>query len=117
MCFFFFSSRRRHTRFDCDWSSDVCSSDLEIFERAQVRPANRVASQAQGRIHLRTHAHHKRERKVEFAARRKDSFRQKTIAESLRRIEKSIRKGNSHVHGPHAFVPITEEAPDLGGGF
>src|SRR5256886_12537312 len=25
---FFCSSRRRHTRFDCDWSSDVCSSDL-----------------------------------------------------------------------------------------
>src|SRR2546430_11475979 len=24
----FISSRRRHTRFDCDWSSDVCSSDL-----------------------------------------------------------------------------------------
>src|SRR2546421_10746737 len=29
--FFFFSSRRRHTRSDRDWSSDVCSSDL--FER------------------------------------------------------------------------------------
>src|SRR5690606_24978153 len=27
--FFFFSSRRRHTRFSRDWSSDVCSSDLE----------------------------------------------------------------------------------------
>src|SRR2546430_6996066 len=27
---FFFSSRRRHTRFDCDWSSDVCSSDLPV---------------------------------------------------------------------------------------
>src|SRR2546427_9575073 len=27
---FFFSSRRRHTRFDCDWSSDVCSSDLVL---------------------------------------------------------------------------------------
>src|SRR5260370_13489642 len=26
--FFFFSSRRRHRRFKCDWSSDVCSSDL-----------------------------------------------------------------------------------------
>src|SRR2546430_5944608 len=25
---YFFSSRRRHARFDCDWSSDVCSSDL-----------------------------------------------------------------------------------------
>src|SRR2546430_12688055 len=34
----FFSSRRRHTRFDCDWSSDVCSSDLHRFvsERAAV---------------------------------------------------------------------------------
>src|SRR2546427_2072799 len=29
---FFFSSRRRHTRFDCDWSSDVCSSDLSRFK-------------------------------------------------------------------------------------
>src|SRR6266567_5469193 len=29
--FFFFSSRRRHTRFDCDWSSDVCSSDLRVL--------------------------------------------------------------------------------------
>src|SRR2546430_3560356 len=29
---FFFSSRRRHTRFDCDWSSDVCSSDLRVLE-------------------------------------------------------------------------------------
>src|SRR6266853_6011045 len=34
MIFFFFSSRRRHTRFDCDWSSDVCSSDLEAPPRA-----------------------------------------------------------------------------------
>src|SRR3989440_161576 len=29
LLFFFFSSRRRHTRSDRDWSSDVCSSDLE----------------------------------------------------------------------------------------
>src|SRR5256886_16012115 len=39
--FFFFSSRRRHTRFDCDWSSDVCSSDLKIqirnISRARLR--------------------------------------------------------------------------------
>src|SRR5215204_6784437 len=28
--FFFFSSRRRHTRSLCDWSSDVCSSDLAV---------------------------------------------------------------------------------------
>src|SRR5690606_40422410 len=31
--FFFFSSRRRHTRFSRDWSSDVCSSDLDEFFR------------------------------------------------------------------------------------
>src|SRR5690606_40998608 len=37
-CLFFFSSRRRHTRFSRDWSSDVCSSDLadapQDFEHA-----------------------------------------------------------------------------------
>src|SRR5260370_18626440 len=32
--FFFFSSRRRHTRFKCDWSSDVCSSDLHSKQSA-----------------------------------------------------------------------------------
>src|SRR2546430_17138876 len=37
--FFFFSSRRRHTRFDCDWSSDVCSSDL-----LRRSPASKPAS-------------------------------------------------------------------------
>src|SRR5688572_32017729 len=36
--FFFFSSRRRHTRFDCDWSSDVCSSDLEHMALTRARP-------------------------------------------------------------------------------
>src|SRR5438477_11650905 len=30
---FFFSSRRRHTRLTCDWSSDVCSSDLRTNRR------------------------------------------------------------------------------------
>src|SRR5438309_2097140 len=34
-CFFFFSSRRRHTRWNCDWSSDVCSSDLETYVPAR----------------------------------------------------------------------------------
>src|SRR5688572_32110117 len=39
LLFFFFSSRRRHTRFDCDWSSDVCSSDLadEATNGVQIR--------------------------------------------------------------------------------
>src|SRR5256885_12246788 len=32
---FFFSSRRRHTRLQGDWSSDVCSSDLSLGERLE----------------------------------------------------------------------------------
>src|SRR6266480_6531474 len=44
--FFFFSSRRRHTRLTCDWSSDVCSSDLEpLVER---EPLLYVAAVARG---------------------------------------------------------------------
>src|SRR2546430_17322421 len=34
---FCFSSRRRHTRFDCDWSSDVCSSDLKAHAVLEKR--------------------------------------------------------------------------------
>src|SRR6266481_942890 len=36
--FFFFSSRRRHTRWNCDWSSDVCSSDLLLGLAQDVQP-------------------------------------------------------------------------------
>src|SRR5207302_4289837 len=36
VCCFFFSSRRRHTRFSRDWSSDVCSSDLVELDTFQV---------------------------------------------------------------------------------
>src|SRR2546430_8060227 len=55
--FFFFSSRRRHTRFDCDWSSDVCSSDLcasvpmsniEIAQRAAMLPIGTLAHERLG---------------------------------------------------------------------
>src|SRR2546430_11837739 len=45
---FFFSSRRRHTRFDCDWSSDVCSSDLAVQQNG-VRQREVEEQQAAGR--------------------------------------------------------------------
>src|SRR5690606_6124371 len=47
-CVFFFSSRRRHTRFSRDWSSDVCSSDL-IGQRIPVR-ANTSSCSTAGAI-------------------------------------------------------------------
>src|SRR2546430_5774558 len=60
--FFFFSSRRRHTRFDCDWGSDVCSSDLlykeavretknwpdEIESRSGANNPNGIATSSPG---------------------------------------------------------------------
>src|SRR2546421_708784 len=48
MCVFFFSSRRRHTRSDRDWSSDVCSSDLDLGET--VRGADVVVSSAPSHV-------------------------------------------------------------------
>src|SRR2546430_11201698 len=50
---FFFSSRRRHTRFDCDWSSDVCSSDLAAEGAAVfVHPWDMMAPERMARYQL-----------------------------------------------------------------
>src|SRR6266487_3647276 len=42
ICFFFFSSRRRHTRWTGDWSSDVCSSDLSSLKPRCIGCSNCV---------------------------------------------------------------------------
>src|SRR5207237_2290380 len=47
LLFFFFSSRRRHTRFKCDWSSDVCSSDLDAETPLGPEDVVRLATAAQ----------------------------------------------------------------------
>src|SRR2546429_6585245 len=44
--FFFFSSRRRHTRCSRDWSSDVCSSDLLLEVTASVRQSAKSLARA-----------------------------------------------------------------------
>src|SRR6266508_4769511 len=46
--FFFFSSRRRHTRWPRDWSSDVCSSDLACWVAFGLRPETSIAAAAGG---------------------------------------------------------------------
>src|SRR3712207_8815860 len=48
--FFFFSSRRRHTRYWRDWSSDVCSSDLVDLSPSAVR---RLASSVEALTRVR----------------------------------------------------------------
>src|SRR3712207_9191790 len=49
---FFFSSRRRHTRYWRDWSSDVCSSDL-----VEQCPLTGVAGTVDGELGLEEHMH------------------------------------------------------------
>src|SRR5713101_8653386 len=56
MFFFFFSSRRRHTRLTCDWSSDVCSSDLSAEALTRSREQARV--QLTGRVEGRPYKEH-----------------------------------------------------------
>src|SRR3712207_396469 len=50
---FFFSSRRRHTRYWRDWSSDVCSSDLEFERRDHLLKGAALAAQhdADAKVH------------------------------------------------------------------
>src|SRR5947209_10127716 len=45
MSSFFFSSRRRHTRYWRDWSSDVCSSDLLYFVQTKVAAADKFSKE------------------------------------------------------------------------
>src|SRR5438309_4199141 len=55
MSFFFFSSRRRHTRWNCDWSSDVCSSDLLVGAAVANSLAFGLGIAAIGVHHLEGH--------------------------------------------------------------
>src|SRR5256885_6713036 len=54
MLFFFFSSRRRHTRLQGDWSSDVCSSDLPRNNEWRERPD---AKEVLGRVGIEVGGH------------------------------------------------------------
>src|SRR5690554_7558015 len=49
--FFFFSSRRRHTRCGRDWSSDVCSSDLDATEEQAAIVMDEIRSNFSQLIH------------------------------------------------------------------
>src|SRR5256885_8235499 len=52
--FFFFSSRRRHTRLQGDWSSDVCSSDLHAQLRATTSATPRARARRRRRVRAPT---------------------------------------------------------------
>src|SRR2546429_6955274 len=66
-CCFFFSSRRRHTRCSRDWSSDVCSSDLNLGDRTsknvhknwrQLRSLSSVSPNSKTQMQTESHLPH-----------------------------------------------------------
>src|SRR2546430_6018344 len=96
--FFFFSSRRRHTRFDCDWSSDVCSSDLELSRDRQRRPHS-----AAGRP--QSHPHHRRDRVLSREARMTQGIDRR---EFLTRL--GVTVGAASLGSPLAELPVAGPA-------
>src|SRR6266478_7439553 len=88
---FFFSSRRRHTRFDCDWSSDVCSSDLVRPHTADLQERkSQTAAEWKNTPGMR---HGQRRREIRKGWRTADSpekgTRGATIAAQLRHLAKA----------------------------
>src|SRR5258707_13947171 len=61
---FFFSSRRRHTRYWRDWSSDVCSSDLTCVLKISRQPLGREENVVAVLCHGFLHATRSEERRV-----------------------------------------------------
>src|SRR5438270_9826229 len=96
---FFFSSRRRHTRFDCDWSSDVCSSDLERRSEALAAERAEAQSSATTLLQARIAAEEALSRKsIEAAAAEKQSAeaaRQRAAAEEELRIALAAQIGRA----------------------
>src|SRR5689334_23706289 len=90
--FFFFSSRRRHTRWNCDWSSDVCSSDLlqsVAVGRGFADPSGNTQSNftATSRASLEIHA---------YNADGSLNFQSNDLVKVALRDRKSTRLNSSH---------------------
>src|SRR5256885_6600702 len=92
---FFFSSRRRHTRLQGDWSSDVCSSDLvAVAERIRRKPGETPRSSFsghQGRIQVQEIL------ETLGAARRVNRRAARDIVIASRQDRKSTRLNSSHL--------------------
>src|SRR5215204_7463031 len=99
---FFFSSRRRHTRSLCDWSSDVCSSDLqlqrEITSLQQQSPSfEQVGGEAAGLLveagrtaeQLVENARHRADTIIEKAQQQAEQLRADVTAEAQRVLEQA----------------------------
>src|SRR5436190_1956793 len=85
---FFFSSRRRHTRSLCDWSSDVCSSDLEHPGQMRLECRSRTAISCDSR--------ERREQHFRRPAEKADRFWSAPRKRTPRPDEAAILNAHSH---------------------
>src|SRR5260370_39188668 len=95
--FFFFSSRRRHTRFKCDWSSDVCSSDLSYLKRLTPEVVSDMIPFIEQDA-----------REVMSAFR---GVARRVVAISSQDVYQAFGRVNGKESGPVDAVPITEDSP------
>src|SRR5689334_24553733 len=96
---FFFSSRRRHTRWSCDWSSDVCSSDL-LLQRG-------------GRVLQRLDADVPRE-VVERAGRHHPQRQPVLDRDGGGRVHRAVAAGHAEHPGPARRLPQRSEGRRVG---
>src|SRR5438034_10885765 len=93
MCsFFFFSSRRRHTRSLCDWSSDVCSSDLCAQSDRWRKITSSIALSASAWSHRAA-------KSTKCLKRWSTTSKSPTIRSEERRVGKEYRTQRSPEHG------------------
>src|SRR5207253_7458664 len=78
---FFFSSRRRHTRWPRDWSSDVCSSDLLSRSRRLLYRKQSLCGKACGAVRLRQRIRSEERRVGKECRSRRAAYRYKKRSE------------------------------------
>src|SRR5438093_6926716 len=88
LVFFFFSSRRRHTRLVSDWSSDVCSSDLDRLKSMKPRVAFQVPNSLTGEGNI----------SVDITFESMDDFSPAAVRSEERRVGKEWRSRWSAEH-------------------
>src|SRR5437764_14100318 len=118
--FFFFSSRRRHTRYIGDWSSDVCSSDLagwlvgiyQLTTNHPARIAERTASLdllSNGRVELGMGESASITELEPFGV-NMDNKRE-IFEEAVRALIPMFKDGPTEHHGKHFDMPLRTVIP------
>src|SRR5436309_4691693 len=107
MSIFFFSSRRRHTRFSRDWSSDVCSSDLGWGKIAHDSGLNlgKVVSNAHHSSKATSHSQNIHSQKLHGKSASKISKSHGSKMDTMRGVNhgSSFRTAHTGFHGTHGM--------------